>query len=400
MPDDWELAYGLNPLKDDAEADLDEDDISNINEFEAGTAPDHAEGNLEPDTPALLMPKNGATVSLTPQFETGDFSDPNANDDHRFTQWMVIRAFDGVCVFDVTSNTSLRLLTLPKHILEEDTEYVWKARHIDNHKMLSEWSEEREFISGLADHDTDKDGVPDAQEVADTQDLDADGIFDIVQTDMKCVSMPDGDDEDQICISIKDAPNVESIVSLEVQDPADPDLNSVSSGKPNYFEFGLLDFKLLVSNPGDETTVTIYLSRPAYIEGNIFKYDPVNKIWLDYSGYTEFSDSRQEINLTLRDGGFGDADGIENGIIVDPLAFGSQTDPSGGSGGTLVGQVVDGIVPNGLGCFIITAAAGLNDGRLRGLWHEIRGHELTLLFIIIMLGFVANVRPWRELRGI
>ena len=190
MPDDWELTYGLNPLEDDAGSDPDGDDVSNINEFNLGTAPNHSEGNFKPDTPALLMPENGATVSLTPQFETGDFNDPNVNDDHSQTQWVVIRAFDDVCVFDVTSNASLTSLTLPKHILEEDTEYIWKARFIDNHDTPSEWSEEREFISGFADHDTDKDGVPDVQEVADTLDLDADGTTDIDQTDIKCVSCP------------------------------------------------------------------------------------------------------------------------------------------------------------------------------------------------------------------
>ena len=89
MPDDWELAYGLNPLEDDAAGDPDGEDISNINEYNSGTAPNHFEGNLKPDTPALLAPENGATVSLTPQLATGDFSDPNVNDDHSRTQWLV-----------------------------------------------------------------------------------------------------------------------------------------------------------------------------------------------------------------------------------------------------------------------------------------------------------------------
>jgi hypothetical protein len=73
--------------------------------------------------------------------------------------------------------------------------------------------------------------------------------------------------------------------------------------------------------------VTIYLSKAADNEGKCYKYDPVNRIWQDYSIYTKFSPNRQEVYLTLKDGGFGDADGIENGIIVDPLAFGSESDP-------------------------------------------------------------------------
>lgn len=393
MPDEWELAYGLNPLIDDAAADPDGDEVSNINEFNLGTAPNQSEGNFKPNTPALLMPENGARVSLAPQFETDDFDDPNVNDDHGKTQWVVTRAFDDVCVFDVTSKTSLTSLTLPKQVLEEDTEYIWKARFIDNHDTPSEWSEEREFISGFADHDTDKNGVPDIQDVADTLDLDADGTVDIDQTDIKCVMVVDGINEAQICISIKNAENAESIVSLEVQDPADPELNSATNGKPNYFEFGLLDFKLWVTNPGDETTVTIYLSKPAFEDGNCFKYDPVNRTWLDYSGYTDFSPDRKEVYLTLKDGGFGDADGIANGIIVDPLAFGSETDPSGGgSGDSPIENILDAAVPDELlSCFITAAAAPSDDRQSRSLWHEIQGREAAVIFVVILVGFLVRV---------
>ena len=393
MPDDWELSYGLNPLKDDAAEDPDGDDISNINEFNLGTAPNHSEGNFKPETPILLLPENGAAVSFTPQFDTDYFDDPNINDYHAKTQWVFIRAFDDFCVFDVISNASLTSLTLPKHILEEDTEYIWKVRFIDNHDTPSEWSEEREFLTGFADYDTDKNGVPDIQDVADNLDLDEDGTVDRIQSDMRCASAQDGDDEVQICVSIKDAENVHSIVSLEVQDPADPNLNSAAEGKPNYFEFGLLSFKLLVTNPGDETTVTIYLSKPAFTEGNCFKYDPVDGLWLDYSGYTDFSPNRKEVYLTLKDGGFGDADGIENGIIVDPLAFGSESDPSGGnSDGSPIDEFFDGIIPDDLSCFITTAATPRrDDGQSLSLWHEIRGRELSIIYILILVGVLAKV---------
>jgi len=384
MPDDWELSYGLNPLKDDAGSDPDGDGISNINEFNLGIAPNHYEGNFKPDTPVLLNPENGATVSLTPQLDTGDFNDPNVNDDHSSTQWVVIRAFDEMCVFDVTSNTSLTSLTLPKQILEEETEYIWKARFIDNHNAPSEWSEEREFIIESADHDTDKNGVPDSQEVAETLDLDQDGIADLVQADIKCANTQNGDDEAQMCVSIKGAENVESIVSLEVEDPADLNLNSATEGRPDHIEFGLLNFKLLVANPGDETTLTIFLSQPAFLEGNCFKYDPVNEIWLDYSGYTEFSSNRKQVYLTLKDGGFGDADGVENGIIVDPLAFGSDRDPNGGSDDSAFEDIL-----NGLSCFISTAAGQSGPNWTNAMRPVI--FALGLLAILLLLGCLVTL---------
>jgi hypothetical protein len=276
---------------------------------------------------------------------------------------------------------------LPKLILEEDTEYLWRARFIDSYNTPSEWSEEREFISGFADHDTDKNGVPDVQEVVDTLDLDEDGTADVVQSDIRCVSFQNPDDEVQICISIKDAQNVQSIVSLEVEDPTGPNLNSAADGKPNYFEFGLLDFKLLVNNPGDETVLTIYLSEAAFEKGNCFKYDSVNEVWMDYSEYTEFSSNRKQVYLTLKDGGFGDADGIENGIIVDPLAFGSDSNPSGGGSDD---SPIDEIFGD-FGCFISTAATRSDQQQSPNLWREIRGRELAIIFMVLLMVYLGKI---------
>ncbi|MBN1907948.1 MAG: FG-GAP repeat protein [Deltaproteobacteria bacterium] len=39
MPDGWEVQYGLNPLVNDAEGDLDNDDFSNLKEYQKGTLP-------------------------------------------------------------------------------------------------------------------------------------------------------------------------------------------------------------------------------------------------------------------------------------------------------------------------------------------------------------------------
>jgi hypothetical protein len=383
MPDTWELEYGLNPLKDDANDDPDGDEVSNINEYNLGTQPDYYEGNFKPETPVMLSPENTAIVSLTPSLETGDFSDPNINDVHSKTQWKIKRAYDNSHVFDVTSAVALTSMAIPRQILEDDTEYIWQVRFIDNHDTESDWSEERDFITGFAGNDTDGNGVPDDQEVIDNLDLDEDGTTDNAQSDIKCVSVKDG--TAQICISIRDAENAVSIVSLEVEDPNDPQLVSQTKGKPSFFEFGMLDFKLLVSAPGDETTVTIYLSKPAYKKGNCFKYDPVNDAWLIYSDYTKFSPNRKEVYLTLTDGGFGDADGIENGIIVDPLAFGSETDPSSDSSGSPIDEILDGIIPNDLSCFVSVAAGNPATNQPVSVWHQARKLEFWL---ILMLPFL------------
>jgi chitinase len=268
----------------------------------------------------------------------------------------VTRAFDGVCVFDVTSTAALTSMGLPKQVLEANTEYIWQARFIDSRDTASDWSEESEFTTAGVQNDLNENGVPDDQEISEYQDIDLDGTADIAQTDLRCVNVVEKSGSVQICVSIRNAANAYAIASLEAEDAADPQLVAGSPGKPNFIEFGLLDFKVLVDQPGDETTVTIYLSKPSFKKGNCFKYDPVNEVWLDYSGYTEFSANRKEVYLTIQDGGFGDADGLANGIIVDPLAFGSETDPNGGSGSSL-DQLLDGVIPGDLSCFI-SAAAG------------------------------------------
>ena len=120
-------------------------------------------------------------------------------------------------------------------------------------------------------------------------------------------------------------------------------------------------------------------------------------VFLDYSGYTEFSPNRQEVYLTLKDGGFGDADGIANGIIVDPLAFGSATDPNGSSGGTPLDDLFDGLIPSDLSCFISAAASPSTDSPSWNLWREIRGRELAIVFVAIFL-LLAAKEIWRRRR--
>jgi hypothetical protein len=212
--------------------------------------------------------------------------------------------------------------------------------------------------------------------------------MDSEQTDIKSVNSLAEDV--QIGVSIKDSENAVSIVSMEIEDADEAITITQSEAAPNFAQLGLINFKILVDAPGDETVVTIHLSWAATENSILYKYDPINATWLDYSDYAEFSLDRKVIYLTLKDGGFGDADGVENGIIVDPLAVGTETPVDYGSSGSdsAIENFIENI-PNPIGCFISTAVQQ-PEGRLN-IWSEIRGRELAILFILILFAYVGKL---------
>jgi hypothetical protein len=155
-------------------------------------------------------------VGLTPLLETDEFYDPNINDVHSRTQWKIIRAEDEFIVLDVTTDSSLTSMTVPKLILDYDTDYIWQVRFIDNHTTASEWSEPGYFTTEFLEQDSDGNGILDHQEVDDTLDLDNNGVSDREQSDIKCIVADSG--KAQIGVSIRDAENVDSILSLEIEE--------------------------------------------------------------------------------------------------------------------------------------------------------------------------------------
>ena len=291
MPDAWEIVNNLDPLVNDAAGDPDGDGISNLEEYVAGTGPFTYEDPSVPDVPVILTPVDNELVSLTPELTTDEFYDPDIGDVHAESQWQIFRAGDNFCVLDVTSPTSLTALKVPKLILEENTGYSWRVRFKNNHDAESGWSDSGYFTTDLADNDPNGDGIPDDQEVAADLDLDNDGVMDSEQTDIKCV---DNLAEDvQIGVSIKDSENVVSMVAMELEDADEAITITQSEGKPKYAQLGLIHFKIRVNAPGDETVVTIHLSQAAIEESILYKFDPVNAEWLDYSDYADIQPRSQ-----------------------------------------------------------------------------------------------------------
>ena len=397
MPDAWESQHRLDPLVDDAAEDSDGDGNNNLNEYLAGTDPKTVEDPTQPDPPVISVPSDDEIVSQTPELKTDDFYDPDSDNLHAGSQWQIFRADDNLCVFDITSSASLTSLIVPKLILEEDVDYIWQVRFFNTSGVASQWSAAAAFTTDFADCDLDGNGVSDHQEADVMLDLDQDGFMDRDQDDIKCVDTGN----DQIGLSVRNAHNLDSLISMEIEDPDDEILAPQGNGEPAAVQFGLLSFKLRVKAPGDETTVTIYLSEAAAADGKWYKYDPIDAEWVDYSAYIEFGADRKVAYLRLKDGGFGDVDGIENGIIVDPLAFGlsaeSDADSLAVSSSDAMGS------GDSSSCFISTAASRPDNRQALKLQrHDVRvlGWSIFLVFMMfVYFGKVALPAAHRRVRG-
>ena len=373
MPDAWELQYGFDPLNDDASEDNDGDGLSNLDEYYAGSDPVVPQDNFEPDAPALMTPTNQLVVELTPQLMTGKFSDSDSGDFHSATQWQIYRDSDNVLIFDVTSEESLTQLDVPKLILGGNADYTWQARHYDNHGTPSPWSDSGSFSTEIDLDDSNDNGIPDDQEVETISDIDGDGTDDADQNTIKCVKTAEGK---SLGVSFKGSSTVAAIDSMSAEYDDSNEIYATGTGEPTDFPFGLLNFKLIMHQPGDQAEITIYFSESAPEGGIWFKYDPLEATWTDYSAQTSFSEDRKSLTLYLVDGGEGDADGTANGIIIDPSGVGISSSSIGSGGGSSAAS----------GCFITTASSRSRGKQAGPVWNEFRGRELA--FILVLLGLL------------
>jgi hypothetical protein len=136
------------------------------------------------------------------------------------------------------------------------------------------------------------------------------------------------------------------LVSLYPVDPASDTIGD-RDDMPEDMIYGLIDFKIKVNTPGSSATVTIFLSESVPKGYKWYKYSQ-NRGWYDYSANVSFNGERDQLNLTLIDGGTGDDDGEQNGMIEDPSGLGvapadndnDGNSSSGGSGGCFIGTLV------------------------------------------------------------
>ena len=290
---------------------------------------------------SYLLKMGQTEVEVPLDITTTAFSDPN-NDDHFQSQWQISEQSNfSTRVVDIISNNYMTSFSVPHMVLKSNHKYYVRVRFFDVYSTASNWSGTVEFTTAYFVIDLNANGIADADEVDDTVDFNLDGIPDNYQPQIiKCVQASDG----SVSIGIEKASSsAEEIESLEV---IDPDTISDTVNRPADLIFGLFAYRLRVTNPGDTATIRIYFSGDIFSSDVFYKYDTING-WYDYSEHTTFNDDGQSITLEVKDGGFGDSDGLANGIIVDPGGIASVGDSSYSRLGS-----------NIVGCFIATSAFG------------------------------------------
>ncbi len=138
----------------------------------------------------------------------------------------------------------------------------------------------------------------------------------------------------------------------------------IAEGCPARLDMGIFSIRLQVPAAGAVTLMRLYFSPSLLEEGfRVYKYDTVNG-WFDYTGYVEPGGDLSFMTLELQDGGYGDADGVANGIIVDPLGAGSSVSPAGGGrssgGGCFIGTLAPAQgVPGGYALGLLLSVVGI-----------------------------------------
>jgi hypothetical protein len=285
------------------------------------------ETNL-PTKPSLVSPTSpGIIDTLKPILKVGPFSDPNGIA-HFMSHWQLSTSeadvdFEGNMVFDIESETSLISLQIPDLILESNQTYYWRVRFINQNQYASPWSEINSFSTPEDSNDTDGEGIEEEFKITAPVDLDLNDVDDNLQTDIKSVKTSVGDAR----VGIKIAGGVIALEQVKPIDPAELPLE----GKPLNLPYGLVSFRLIVP-PGAAAEVYVYFSKSLPPGMKWYKYDPAGG-WYDFSSNAVFNDTLTSVALKLTDGGVGDADGVANGVIVDPSGPAGDAIWGGRSGG-------------------------------------------------------------------
>jgi hypothetical protein len=150
--------------------------------------------------------------------------------------------------------------------------------------------------------------------------------------------------------------------------------------------------------PGATVTITIFLPQPAPAGYKWYKFNPRTNVWTDYTAITDtsgakgavFNAARDQVTLTLVDGGIGDDDGIRNGVIEDPSGLGAAITSLGSIGSNTFGA------GGGGACFIDASGAGRRPVTKRFPAVFVLAAALAALFSTLAMIRLLKPRPRRD----
>ena len=315
--------------------------------------------NTAPEKPVIVSLTE--TTGLTPEIVTHAFDD--ANNGHGETEWQIVDVSkladsslalsdligtDGIVsdesflVYWANDATHLTELTIPVFYLAPDTSYAVRARFTDNcpaGAATSKWSDFMQFQTQATPEGYTESGgalVPDDHVLSEEE---------LADFEAGVIGLRSAESSLNMGLAQPEDGSINQLSALSLSDLDDAALSAM----PEALEipYGLMGFNLVLDDAGTgegTVKVTVYFNE-AIAEGlTWWKYDSRQQLWIDYSDYASFSQDRTSVELTLKDGAYGDEDGLENGQIIDPGGVGTMTKASSGDTGS------DG----GSGCFIET----------------------------------------------
>jgi len=196
--------------------------------------------------------------------------------------------------------------------------------------------------------------------VSGTSDTDGDGVpdnLDAFPNDDRKATVPNPMGGQGITI---DTSSTAGARLMGVAAMADTDASLNQTGKPAGFAFGngVIAFRVAGLAPGGTANVVLTFPESLPANAKIFK--------IDSGGFHEFPGAvlnGNTVTVTLTDGGAGDADGVANGIIDDPVGLatpaGSSSPDSSGGGCAVAGTGGGPVDAAGAYGFLALIALGL-----------------------------------------
>jgi len=257
-----------------------------------------------PQAAQLALPfDNASDIARTAILQTNDMNYPAGCGVHLRTEWQIseFSNFSSLVMHVGTTLDNLVTYQTPALVLEPETRYFWRVKHVASNGKESDWSDAWSFTTAPE---------YDEQGVAGVLYVQPENQPENAASEEITIKAPIGDAK----IKIK-AVRVSSGVVTKVIQELDPNSIPDTVNKPAGFPLGLLSFKLEVE-PGAAAEIMIIFSGSVPIDAEWYVYD-CESGWHAYEGAV-FSANRKSVNLTFQDGAVGDTDGVINGIIVNP----------------------------------------------------------------------------------